>query len=125
MTRSKWFLPLFALALGVIIFGAQWIGGNARGGLASFAVLAVFGLVILLGGRSETVRGLRGDARDERFRQIDIQAMALSGLALITAIIVAFVVQLARGEDVTPYSWLAAIGGVAYVAAILFMRFRS
>ena len=38
-----------------------------------------FGLIVLLRpGRSETVRGLRGDGRDERFAQIDLQATALS-----------------------------------------------
>jgi hypothetical protein len=45
----------------------------------SLAVLAAFGLIILLAGRSETVRGLRGDGRDERFAQIDLNATALSG----------------------------------------------
>ena len=30
MTRSKWFLPLFSVALGLAFFAAQWIGGDAR-----------------------------------------------------------------------------------------------
>ena len=34
--------------------------------------MTAFGALILLGGRSETIRGLRGDGRDERFRKIDI-----------------------------------------------------
>jgi drug/metabolite transporter (DMT)-like permease len=113
ITRSKWFLPLFALALGVVIFGAQWIGGSPRSGLASLAIMAAFGTLVLLGGRSETVRGLRGDGRDERFRQIDIHATAIAGTAVITAIIIAFVVELARGHDGSPYTWLGAIAGIA------------
>jgi hypothetical protein len=28
MTRSKWFLPLFAVALGFVILAAMWIDGN-------------------------------------------------------------------------------------------------
>jgi hypothetical protein len=31
MTRSKWFLPLFSVALGVVMLAAMWVGGNARG----------------------------------------------------------------------------------------------
>lgn len=84
-----------------------------------------FGALILLGGRSETIRGLRGDGRDERFRQIDVHATALAGIAVITAIIVASAIELARGQDGRPYSWLGAIGGLAYLAAVVVLRARS
>ena len=87
IARSKWFLPSFSVALGLVFFAAQWIGGDLRSGLESLAVLAGFGALVLLGGRSETIRGLRGDGRDERFKQIDIHATALAGMAVITAII--------------------------------------
>jgi multisubunit Na+/H+ antiporter MnhB subunit len=125
VARSKWFLPLFPLALGVVVLVAQWIGGDPGGGLVSFAILAAFGLLVLLGGRSETVRGLRGDGRDERFRQMDIHASAIAGLAVISAIIVAFIVELARGHDGNPYGWLGAIAGIAYLAAIVVFRIRG
>ena len=125
ITKSKWFLPLFAVALGLIVFIAQWIGGNPGSGLVSFAILAGAGVLVLLGGRSETIRGLRGDGLDERFRMIDIHATALAGLAVITAIIVAFLVELARGHNGNPYSWLGAIGGVTYIAAIIIFRIRD
>jgi hypothetical protein len=123
--RSRWFLPLFALALGGVVFGAQAIGGNPGSGLISWGILAFTGAVFLLGGRSETIRGLRGDGRDERFQRIDIHATAFAGIVIITAIIVAFIVELAKGQDGTPYSWLGALGGLAYIAAIVVMRLRG
>jgi hypothetical protein len=110
--RSKWFVPLLSVALGLVIFGAQWIGGDPGSGLVSLAIMAAFGALILFGGRSETIRGLRGDGRDERFRQIDIHATALAGLAVILAVIIAFIVELARGHNGSPYDWLGAIGGL-------------
>ena len=126
ITRSKWFVPLFAVALGVIVFVAQWIGGDPHSGLVSFAILAGAGLLLLLiGGRSETIRGLRGDGRDERFRMIDIHATALAGVAVIYAVIVMFVIELARGHNGNPYGWLGAIGGITYVAAIIVFRIRG
>jgi hypothetical protein len=125
MTRSKWFLPLFAVALGLIMLAAQWMGGHAKSGLGSLAIMTAFAALFLLGGRSETIRGLRGDGRDERFRQIDIHATAIAGIAVITAIIVAFVVELARGHSGNPYGWLGALGGLAYIAAILVLRIRG
>jgi hypothetical protein len=125
MTKSKWFLPLFAVALGLIMLAAQWAGGHPESGLGSLGIMAAFGALVLLGGRSETIRGLRGDGRDERFRQIDIHATAIAGVAVITAIIVAFLVELARGHDGNPYGWLGAIAGLAYLAAIIFLRIRG
>ena len=125
ITRSRWFLPLFAVALGLVVFVAQWIGGDPAGGLVSFAIIAGFGLLVLLGGRSETIRGLRGDGRDERFSKIDIHATAIAGLVVITAIIIAFIVELARGHSGEPYTWLGAIGGLAYLVAVVVMRIRG
>ena len=81
--------------------------------------------MILLGGRSETVRGFRGDGRDERFRQIDLAATALAGIVLITAIIGAFLVEVARGHDGSPYAALGAVAGVAYLVAVAVLRCAS
>lgn len=125
MTKTKWFLPLFCVVLGAAVFVAQWIGGDPRSGLISFAALAVFGALILFGGRSETVRGLRGDGRDERFRMIDLHATAIAGIVLICALIVVWLVELARGHDGSPYGQLMAVAGIAYLAAIAFLRWRG
>jgi hypothetical protein len=123
--ESKWFLPLFAVALGIVFFVAQWIGGNPGSGLVSFGIMAAFGAVVLVGGRSETIRGLRGDGRDERFRQIDVNATAFAGTAVIVAIIIAFVVELARGHNGAPYTWLGAVAGLSYLVAVIVLRLRS
>jgi hypothetical protein len=123
--RSKWFVPLFSLGLGVVVLAAMWLGGNPGAGLVSLAIMAAFGLFILLAGRSETIRGLRGDGRDERFAQIDFHATAAAGLAVIVTLIVAWLVAIARGETGDPYDWLLAIAGVAYLAAVAFFRWRG
>lgn len=125
MTRSKWFVPSLSVALGIVVFAAQWVGGDPGSGLVSLAIMTAFGALILLGGRSETIRGLRGDGRDERFRKIDIHATALAGLAVITAIIIAFIVELAKGHSGAPYAWLGAIGGLTYLIAIVVFRIRG
>jgi hypothetical protein len=43
--------------------------------------MTAFGALVLFGGRSETIHGLRGDGRGERFGQIDIAA-AIVGMRL-------------------------------------------
>ena len=125
LTRSRWFLPLFSVVLGLVLFVAAWIGNDPGKGGFFLAVLAGFGLLVLAGGRSETVRGLRGDGRDERFRMIDIHATALAGIVLILVLIGAWVVELARGRDGEPYTQLMAVGGVAYLAAVAVLRWRG
>lgn len=39
--------------------------------------------------------------------------------------IVAGLVEMARGHDGSPYTWLAAIGGIAYGLAVAFFRWRG
>ena len=125
ITRSKWFLPLFSVALGLVILAVSWLGGQPATGAISFGVLAVFGLLVLLAGRSETIRGLRGDGRDERFARIDLQATAVTGLVLLVALIVSWLVATARGQSGSPYDWLLVTGGLAYLLAVAWFRWRG
>ncbi|MGI8572203.1 MAG: hypothetical protein ACR2L9_06200 [Solirubrobacteraceae bacterium] len=123
--RLRWFFPAFCVALGVIVLAAMWIGGQPGAGLFSLGVMTALGAVFLLGGRSETIRGLRGDGRDERFAMIDLKATAAAGLVVILTLIIAFLVEVAEGHSGNPYAWLAAIAGLAYTVAIVFLRWRS
>ena len=66
-----------------------------------------------------------GDGRDERFARIDLRAIAVSGLVLITVLIAAWLVEIARGHSGSPYYWLAAIGGLSYVLAVAFFRWSG
>jgi zinc transporter ZupT len=125
MCRSRWFVPLFAVVLGAAMFGASALGGHPGAGLAAFGVMALAGAVVLFGGRSETIRGLRGDVRDERFQRIDIHATAFAGFMVIAAVIVGFLVEIAHGREGNPYTWLGAIAGFSYIAAVVVMRLRG
>jgi hypothetical protein len=125
VTRSKWFLPGFCLVLGVVMLAVWWLGGSPGEGVISLAVMAGFGLLVLLGGRSETIRGLRGDGRDERFARMDVHATAVTGLVLLVALIVAWLVEIAHGRTGGPYGWLLALGGLAYLLAVAFFRWRG
>src|SRR5262249_31440976 len=120
MLKTRWFMPLFSVFLGGAVFAALWIGGDFTGAVISFAILAGVGLAVLVfGERSETVRGLRGDGRDERFALIDLRATAFAGHVVIAAIIVGWLVQVARGEDANPYGWLGALAGIAYIVGVV------
>jgi hypothetical protein len=124
--RTRWFMPSFALFLGLVMLGAFWIGDNLTDGLVSFGVMACVAALFYFGARrSETLAGLGGPARDERWAQIDVHATALAGIVVILVIIGAFLVEVAQGHDGSPYSALGAIGGVAYILAVALLRWRS
>ncbi|MBO0684957.1 MAG: hypothetical protein J2P45_17540 [Candidatus Dormibacteraeota bacterium] len=125
LMRSKWTLPAFSVLMGLVMLGAATVGGQALLGLFMLGVMVVFGLAVLLGGRSETVRGLRGDGRDERFQMLDLRATASTGLVLILAIIAGFLIEIARGQSGEPFTWLGAIAGLAYLASVVYLRLRG
>ena len=78
--RSRWWIPGFSLVLGLLILAAFWLGDDLSGGLFGLGVMAVIGALFLFGGRSETLRGLGGPGRDERWARIDVHATALAGM---------------------------------------------
>jgi multisubunit Na+/H+ antiporter MnhB subunit len=122
---KRWVTPVVGLAIGVAYLIAGLMSGNPAGGIQGFAIMAlvVVGMV-LASRRSETVKGLL-DHQDERIATIDLKATAFAGGVIIVAILVAFVVELAQGQDGAPYSWLGALGGISYVAAVITLRLRS
>jgi len=123
--RSKWFTPLICLGLGVLVFAVSALGGQLAAGLVSLAVIAGFGLImLLLTSRSETIRGLTV-ARDERFAQLDLRATALSGLVVLLAALVGWLVEVARGHNGHPYDWLLAAGGLGYLVSFVCFRWRG
>jgi hypothetical protein len=86
--------------------------------------VAFSGALLLARRRSETVKGLL-DHRDERISAIDLRATAITALAMITFVLVAFVIQIARGQSGWPYSMLGFVGGVTYIVAVIVLRIRG
>jgi hypothetical protein len=122
---TRWFLPAFTLALGLALGGAQWIGGDAQTGVTSMVFFLAIAAVFFWGGRSETIRMIRGDGRDERWARIDLAATAITGLVTILVIIGACAWEWAHGRDGNPFVWLGALAGTTYVASLLVLRARS
>jgi hypothetical protein len=117
--------PVFGVLMGVVYLVAFWAGGSLAYGLFGLAVMVAFSLLLLVARRhSETVRGLL-DHRDERITAIDLRATAVTALAMISVVLVAFVVEIARGQSGWPYSMIGAVGGVAYLVAVIVLRTRG
>jgi hypothetical protein len=123
--RSRYFMPLFSLFLGAIVFTAVAIGGDLTGALLTLPIFVGLAALFFFARRSETIQGLGGPGRDERWAMIDLTATAATGIVLITVIIGAWLYEIARGHDGSPYGQLGAVAGVAYIVAIAILRVRG
>jgi hypothetical protein len=123
--RSYWATVALGVAIGLVYLIGFAAGGKPLLGVGALAVMVAFsGALVLAGRRSETVRGLL-DHRDERISAIDLRATAVTALAMIAVILVGFVVSIARGGSGWPYDMIGFVGGLAYVAAVVFFRARG
>jgi hypothetical protein len=121
---QRWYVPTVATLIGVAYLVAGILGDDLRFGITGLVLmLATAGAVVLVGRRSETVKGLL-DRQDERIRGIDNDASMFAGMVLVVAVIAGFVVEIARGQDGQPYAVLGAIAGVSYIAALVVLRLR-
>jgi hypothetical protein len=118
-------MPAFCLGLGAVVLAAFALGDRPGAGAASFVVFAVLAAVFAFGGRNETLRGLGGPGRDERWAMIDLRATGAAGVVVILVLTGCWLYELAAGRDGSPYGQVMAIGGLAYVAAVAVLRVRS
>jgi hypothetical protein len=123
--RTRWFMPVFCVVLGLITAAALELGGQRSSAVFSLILFGVIGAVFTFGGRSETVRQMRGDGRDERWARIDLAATAITGTVLIVVIISACFYEWANGRDGSPYTQLGALAGVSYLVALAVLARRG
>ena len=123
--RVYWATPILGLVIGIIYLIGFSVGGRPLDGAIALGVMVVFSVIIaLVGFRSETVRGLL-DHRDERITAIDLRATAAAALAMIVAVLIGFVIQVAQGRNADAYEVIGVVGGLAYVAAVGYFRIRG
>jgi hypothetical protein len=118
-------MPAFCVGLGGLAAAALFAGDDTQGAIGALVIMAGLALLLVLGGRWDLVRGLRGDGRDEYWARIDVHATALAGHVVIGAIVAMCVWEWAHGRDGTPYAQLGALGGLAYLGSVALLRWRS
>jgi hypothetical protein len=124
--QSKWGMPIFSLVMGLLLFAASALGGQALIGLGMFAVMVTFSAFLLIfSGRSETVAILNNQPIDERLNAINLSATAVAGFVAVTAALIGFLWSIAQGRDGYEFASVAISAGLAYLAALLWFRLRG
>ncbi len=114
------------VGVGGAIAVAALVGDQPGLAVALAVFYAVAGTVAYLwsGGRGDAAALMRLDG-DERQKAVDVRATALAGLAMGGFAVAGVIVDLARGGTGMPWAAICAVGGAAYVLALLVLRRRS
>jgi hypothetical protein len=121
---TRWAVPGAAVIGGFAYLVAGVLGDDLRFGIVGLAVMLGVAIVFVAASRwSETAAGLR-DRTDERINEIDRSASLVAGMTVLLVVLMMFVVEIAQGKDGSPYSQLAAVAGVTYTVALVWLRFR-
>src|SRR5919108_3741895 len=78
VARPPWVVPAAIALTALPTFVAFWTGGNPRLGAAWAAVSLLLAAAVALGGRSDTIRLIRGDHDDERSLVLETQAHTIT-----------------------------------------------
>ena len=121
--HRRWAGSVLLLLFGVGVFVASLFARHVDDGVWALGVSVVFAGLLAVGGRSELIRGVRGDG-DER--EVHIQSvtnmLVLNVIALVA--VVGAVVEQARGVHWGPWTLACVFGGLLYAAVYLVVRGR-
>jgi len=124
MTLNRWEIRGVAILAGLGYLVAGLAGDDTGFAVFGFALMVITAGLFWVSARySETMAGLR-DRTDERINEHDQTASLFAGTVVLLAVIAMFMVEIAQGRGGSPHSALGALGGVSYVAALLWLRFR-
>ena len=116
---------LVLLVGGGAIAIAQWVNGSrgwAIGTSVFYVVMAVTAYV--WAGHSGVVAAILRVGTDERQRDLDRDATAITGVVVIVAAIVGSVISIARRGDPGPFGAVCLIAGVTYALSLTILKHR-
>lgn len=125
LPRPPWVVPTVVALTAVPTFVAFWIGGNPELGAMWAGVSLVLAGVLAIGGRSDTIKLLRGDHDDERAVALENQALTITSVVLTSALAVLFLVSGIRGENRLVYGVLLLLGEATHLAALAVLSRRG
>ena len=124
MTRARW-IELLVGAQAVPLFLAFWIGGRPELGLVWAAVVLGFALLLAAGGRSDTIRLMRGDEDDERTLVLEFKASTFALGVITVALVGLFLYEAVTGGTGLVFGLLLLLVEAAHLGALAVLNRRS
>jgi membrane protease YdiL (CAAX protease family) len=125
LPRPPWLVPLGIALTAIPTFVAFWIGGNPALGAAWAGVSLVLAVIVAAGGRSETIRLVRGEQDDERAVALESQALTITSMVLTVALVGLFLVSGIRGGSGLVYGLLLLLAEGTHLAALAVLNRRG
>ncbi|HXH87373.1 MAG TPA: hypothetical protein VNI55_02045 [Gaiellaceae bacterium] len=111
-------IPLVVAAQAIPILGAFWLGGRIEVGALWAGIVLAMAALLAFGGRSETLRTLRGVEDDERVQHLELQATAVVAVVLLVGLFGLLIAEGIRGGTGLVYAVLLLVAEVAHVVAL-------
>ncbi len=125
LRRPPWLVPTAIALLAVPTVVAFWIGGNPSLGAAWATMYLAFAVLVAVGGRSDTIRLIRGEQDDERVVALEHQALTITSLVLAVALVGLFLASAIRGESGLVFGLLLLLAEVTHFVALAVLNRRG
>ncbi len=122
----RWTVPALAVAIGIAMFVVVGlVRDDLEVGLVMLAIMVGYAVVLVVFRRAEPIAMLGEEGGDERRRLLQLRAASFTTNVLALVIVGGFFVEIVRGEDGEPWSWLGLIGGLCFAGSLFFYSRRS
>jgi hypothetical protein len=118
-SRGRLRVPVLMLILGTGLAAAEAVGPGWHDAIPveAVAVVAAVGY-FLVGGLDNDIGAIYGSQGDERQQMVRLRAQALAAQVTILAVVIGFMVQIARRASTWPFVVIAGVGAVAFVIGL-------
>jgi len=123
LSRGHLQVPAVMLVLGTGLAAAVLVGQGWRAAIPVeiVAVIATLGY-LLLGVLDTDIGAIYGSRTDERQQMIRLRAQALTAEITALAVVIGYMVQVARRAPTWPFAIIALVAAVSFVAGVAIYR---
>ncbi|MGW5362326.1 hypothetical protein [Actinopolymorpha pittospori] len=115
-----------ALLVGAVLAAVSFANGEIVAGIISAAIMLAFAAFLLIGSRfSDTIALLGDDVHEERHVHLHQRAALYSINIVAGVVVVAGIVDMARGGSGSPWVYIAALMAVTYAGCLLVLSRRG
>ena len=115
------------LVIGALLIGIELAqGASVDRAIGGIVIILVYSIgIFVFQNRSETISVLAGRPVDERWAQMNTQALAVAATAAAIAALVGFALMELQGRDNWQFAVMCFVVAGSYVAALIWLRWRS
>ena len=125
-SRGRLRMPAAMLILGTGLAAAVLVGQGWHNAILVEVVTVIAAVgYFLVGGLDNDVGAIYGSRTDERQQMVRLRAQALTAQVTALAVVICFMVQIARRAPTWPFVLIAGVGAASFVVGLAMYRVRD